>query len=369
MMVGHHPLEPDDPASQSVRGAGAPTAARHLPIAIPGRHPNVNGSFINPLVEVFGDVQIGQRCYISGNTLLLARAGRRVVLGDENNCQDNAYVLATSADLQCGDMVSIAHQAVIEDSLVGAFTFFGFRSRVRRCQIGAGAMIMHSAVVEDVIVASNRFIPIGATITTQAQADRLPEVIAINQRFKQQVQAVNLEFVTGYTNQYHACGIAPLEGVGPNPCTSWNPVPVNPTIGADTQLDVLVRIVGDVRLGANSRVGQRTSIRADEGTPIVIGRHARIRSRVTFHALQGTGIEIGDNCRIGSETVIHGPLRVGDNANISDECVVFQATLEDHVEIHSGATVVGHFTLREGTVVPEGAVITTQDQADALPRR
>jgi hypothetical protein len=35
----------------------------------------------------------------------------------------------------------------------------------------------------------------------------------------------------------------------------------------------------------------------------------------------------------------------------------------------AGATVAGDFVLREGTIVPEGAVITNQDEADALPVR
>jgi len=77
--------------------------------------------------------------------------------------------------------------------------------------------------------------------------------------------------------------------------------------------------VGDVRLGEESTVGQRTAIRADEGTPIVIGRRARIQSRVTFHALNGTSIEMGENARIGDGNVIHGPLVVGDNFVSEDD--------------------------------------------------
>ena len=45
-------------------------------------------------------------------------------------------------------MVSIAHQAVIENSIVGDFTFFGFRSRTRNSEIGEGAMIMHNTTVD-----------------------------------------------------------------------------------------------------------------------------------------------------------------------------------------------------------------------------
>ena len=44
-------------------------------------------------------------------------------------------------------MVSIAHQAVIENSVVGDFTFFGFRSRTRNCEFGEGAMITRNTTV------------------------------------------------------------------------------------------------------------------------------------------------------------------------------------------------------------------------------
>jgi len=47
--------------------------------------------------------------------------------------------------------------------------------------------------------------------------------------------------------------------------------------------------------------------------------------------------------------------------------VFLQETIEDNVTVRTGATVAGDFTLREGTIVPEGAVVTTQEEADALP--
>ncbi|MDQ3467692.1 MAG: hypothetical protein M3411_05570 [Chloroflexota bacterium] len=66
----------------------------------------VNGtSFLNPLVEIYGNVEIGERCYVAGNTILLASERRQLRLGNENNCQDNAYLLAQEGNLICGDGV------------------------------------------------------------------------------------------------------------------------------------------------------------------------------------------------------------------------------------------------------------------------
>lgn len=266
-------------------------------------------------------------------------------------------------------MVSIAHQAVIENSIVGDFTFFGFRSRTRNSEIGEGAMIMHNTTVENVVIPPNRITPLGVRITTQDEADALPEVTEANDEFKHEVQEVNIAFVEGYTALFEQVGRDGVEGIGPNPVTDFNPVSVSPQIGDGANLAELVRITGDVRLGEGSAVGQRSAIRADEGTPIVIGRRARIQSRVTFHALKGTSVEVGDNARIGDGNVIHGPVSIGDNFVAEDDCVVFQATVENNVTVRSGATVAGNFVLREGTIVPEGAVVTNQDEADALPVR
>jgi len=347
---------------------GAATEGRAL-IEGQDTSPIINDSYISPLVELYGEVEVGRRCFVASNTIIYAGEGQRVSFGDENNCQDNAYLLARETNLGFGDMVSIAHQAVIENSSVGDFTFFGFRSRTRNCEVGEGAMVMHNTTVENVVIPPNRITPLGVQITTQAEADALPEVTEANDEFKHEVQGVNVAFAEGYIALFAQLGRRGMEGVGPNPSTEFNPTSVIPQIGTGTILAELVRIVGDVRLGEESTVGQRSALRADEGTPIVIGRRARIQSRVTFHALKGTSVTVGDNAQIGDGNVVHGPVSIGDNFVSEDDCVVFQATVEDNVTVRSGATVAGDFILREGTIVPEGSVITSQEEADALPMR
>jgi len=354
---------------RAVAQDATPLAEGQVLIAQPPIGPLANGSFISPYVELHGNVVFGSGCFVASNTLLNAAPERLIALGDENNCQDNAYLTASSANLTFGAMVSIAHQAAIENSIVGDFTFFGFRSRVRNCTVGAGTMVMHNTVVEGVTLPPNRITPSGATITTQEVADALPELIPGNEEFKTEVQRVNREFAAGYTTLYEDGGVAAVEGIGPNPVTSFNPESIDPQIGEGARLREMVRIVGDVRLGDRAWIGQRTAIRADEGAPIIIGRNARIGNRVTFHALEHTSLVVGDTATIGEECVLHGPLTAGNNLTCEDEVVLFRATVEDNVTLREGATVAGEVVLREGTIVPERAVIETQDQADALPRR
>jgi hypothetical protein len=84
----------------------------------------VNGSFVSPLVERFGRVQVGRGVFVAGNTVLRADPGGRVCLASETNVQDNVFVLALAdraavrgtcarRATQTGRQTSLAHQAEV----------------------------------------------------------------------------------------------------------------------------------------------------------------------------------------------------------------------------------------------------------------
>ncbi len=336
----------------------------------------VNSSFISPLVELFGNVAVGKRVFVASNTVLRADPDTHICIGNETNLQDNILFIArrrtpspTSAcgrrSSSTGNQVSIAHQASIENSKIGNFTFIGFHAQLQNTVLEDGAFVLHGAKLANVRIGRNRLVPIGAVITTQAQADALPLKTTDNAEFQREVLEVNEEFAEHYGELYRSQGFDAVTGISPAPRTSWNPKPVRPTLGQNVRIDPFVRIVGDVRLGRNSVVGQRTSIRADEGSPIIIGENAAIEDRVTFHALKGTSIRIGRNLNTDDNVVFHGPLEVGNNLAIADDAVLFRSQVGDNVTIGTGAIVVG-VTLRDGSKVPPQAVITAQKQADAL---
>ncbi|MFT4038670.1 MAG: DapH/DapD/GlmU-related protein [Thermomicrobiales bacterium] len=346
-----------------------PLAGELIRISQPALGALANGSYISPMVELYGDVDFGAGCFVASNTIFEAISEHHITVGNHNNCQDNAYLIAQEADLIFGDRVSVAHQAALWNSEIGDFTFFGFRSRVHDSVIGEGSMIMHNTTVIGVTIPPNRITPMGVIIDSQEIADALPELVEANVEFKEDVQGVNEEFASGYSQLLAEYGLEAVTDIGPNPITSWNPDMVEPTLGDGVQLAELVRVVGDVRLGERSRVGQRSAIRADEGTPIEIGRNARLGARVTFHALLGTSITVGDNASIGDECVLHGPLTVGNNLTVEAGSVLFRATVEDNVTLRRGCTVAAEVVLREGTIVPEGVVVDSQEVADSLPTR
>jgi len=336
----------------------------------------VNSSFISPLVELFGDVQIGSHSFVAGNTIVRADPDTQICIGNETNLQDNILLLAAqglpapasncgATSSSTGDRVSIAHQAIVKNSRIGNFTFIGFHANLSNVVLEDGAFVLHGAKLSDVTIGRDRLVPIGAVITTQAEADALPLKTEDNAEFQNEVLEVNEEFAEHYSELYEAQGFAAVTGISPAPATSWNTNPVAPTLGENVQIGEFVRLVGDVQLGANSAVGERTSIRADEGAPIAIGTHAVIEDRVTFHALKGTSISIGDHLQTADNVVFHGPLTVGNDLSIGDDAILFRSEVGNNVTIGDRAIVVG-VTLPDEAMVPAEAVITAQNQADAL---
>jgi len=342
----------------------------------------VNGSFVSPLVERFGSVRVGHGVFVAGNTVLRADPGRRVCLGNDTNVQDNVFVLAlrdrpavrgtcAARATQAGDRVSLAHQAEVVNSRIGDFTFIGFHARVHNSVVADGAFILHGAVVRNVRIGRERLVGIGQRVTTQAAADALKEKDDdVHAAFQREVLEVNEEFAESYGRLYDRHGHGAVVGISRSPRTSFNRG-LRPTIGPGLSREPFARIVGDVRLGRDATVGRRTSIRADEGAPIVIGAGAEIEDRVTFHALSGTSIRIGDRLDTDDNVVFHGPLRVGNDLTIADDAILFRANVGDRVTIGDSAIVAGPqddpIELRSGAIVPPNAVITTQAQADALP--
>jgi carbon dioxide concentrating mechanism protein CcmM len=149
-----------------------------------------------------------------------------------------------------------------------------------------------------------------------------------------------------------------------------------PTIHTTAQVHAFTNVVGDVHLGEQVRVAPGTSIRADEGMPFSIGPGSHLQDGVIVHGLNA-GRVLGDDDReysvwIGNSTsithmaLVHGPAYVGNDCFIGFRSTVFNA------RIGHGCIVMMHCLIQDveippGRLVPSGAIITTQSQADALP--
>ena len=331
-------------------------------------------SFVNPLVEISGKVYIGQKSFVAGNTVLKASGGRSIEIGNQTNAQDNVAVKALGRETTVDDETSLAHQAIVEDSEIGDFIFVGFNARVENSTLEDGAFVLHGARVENVTVPENALVGVGQIVDKQSEADALPTAEEGTEEFRREVLEVNEEFAEGYIELYKEEGEEALTGIGPNPETSFNPKEIEPDVPEDLAVGRFVRIVGDVRIGENSEVGERSAIRADEGVPIVIGENADIGKRVTFHALKGTELKVGERLTAGDDAVLHGPLKVGDNLRVGERGVVFRCNVGDDVRVGKGAIIAGpggkdgkpKLEIPDGTKIPDGAVITSQEELDGV---
>ena len=367
-VVGCGGEEVGEPGDQQAEEAGSSQEA--LQRVEQGR-PIYGTSFVNPLVDMFGEVYIGEESFVAGNTVLRADEGWRIEIGSDTNAQDNVTLKALRSETAVNNETSLAHHATVEDSEIGDFVFLGFNSQVRNSTLEDGAFVLHGARVENVTVPENALVGVGQVVIDQATADALPTADEATEEFRREVLEVNKEFAEGYIDLYEEEGEAALIGIGPNPTTSFNSR-TEPQVPDSVSVGEFVRIVGDVQMGENSSVGTRSAVRADEGSPITIGGRADIAERVTFHSLKDTEIRIGNGLTVGNDATLHGPLEVGDNLRVGNRVVVFQVRVGDDVTVGEGATVAGpageelELEIPDGTNIPDGAVITNQDELDAI---
>jgi carbonic anhydrase/acetyltransferase-like protein (isoleucine patch superfamily) len=219
----------------------------------------------------------------------------------------------------------------------------------------------------------------GAFIQTQAEADdpslgKVTSVTAGQRTFMEDVLHVNVQLAEGYDQLYFQGGILALLGINLNPATDFNPIESLPTIGSSGSEAVTSfrnRIIGNVTLAnslaqLNLVMGNRDSIRADEGSPFVFGTISQIADNFTAHALEGTGIVAGNNNQFGFHSIIHGGedtstgsttlgTTLGSNIIVGDWSVVFRSTIQDGVTLGSYCFI-DNTLITAGTVIPDRAI-------------
>lgn len=150
-----------------------------------------------------------------------------------------------------------------------------------------------------------------------------------------------------------------------------------PAIDSTAFVHSFSQVVGGVYVGAEVSIAPGTSIRADEGLPFYISSHCDIQDGVVIHGL-GKGCVLGDDGKSYSvwlspgvtlthKALIHGPAYIGEGSFVGFRSTIFNSRLGQGVIVMMHA-LVQDVEVPPGRCVPSGAVITTQAQADALPR-
>jgi carbonic anhydrase/acetyltransferase-like protein (isoleucine patch superfamily) len=319
-------------------------------------------SFVDPSANIdVNDFSIGSESYVGPFTSF---TGEYTHIGSNSDFQDG---VSNSGKITIKDDAVIAHGAHLEgDVEIGSFAFIGFNSIIKDSRIGDGAYIGIGSKITGVDIPPGKSVPQASVIDSMDEIEKLGPVTKEQEEFVEEVIDVNRVLAIGYTRLFEKNGASDFGSIGPNGdgdilidgkdilARSGNNEPV---IGASSAIGS-TRIIGDVLLGENSIVENGTSIRADEGIPIKIGKNAQIGMNNTFHSLNDQEISIGDDLKVGSDSVLHGPLVLGEKANIGSRAVVFKSTIGNNVEIGDDAIVVG-VKVPDGTVIPSGSVVET----------
>lgn len=182
-----------------------------------------------------------------------------------------------------------------------------------------------------------------------------------------------------------AASIVLIGWVAPNVKTSFNPVVDVPVIAKTARIHPLAAVDGSVIIGEHIFVAPGASIRGDEGQNIFIGDNSNVQDGVVVHGLETFeggheltenevevegkkySVYIGQRVSLAHQSQVHGPARVGDDTFVGMQALVFRTELGDHVVVEPGAKLIG-VTVAAGRYVPALSLVTTQEQADALPR-
>jgi carbon dioxide concentrating mechanism protein CcmM len=205
---------------------------------------------VHPGVSLKGDVRLGANVSIAAGVSIHAESsafrvgsGSAIQAGVILKGMTPGQVLGDDRSpyaIWIGENAVITHMALIHGpAYIGDRTLIGFRSTVFNARIGPGCIVMMHALIQDVEIPANKYVASGSVITSQAQADRLPDVGAADRQFALQVAGAQSPFALA---QPPTCDWPPQSSHSPQYQSASSTSERNPTGQSPmaTQLDSTV---------------------------------------------------------------------------------------------------------------------------------
>jgi carbonic anhydrase len=191
-----------------------------------------NTAFIHPFAVVIGACYIGELVMVAPTAVCRGDEGTPIHISAYANMQDDVVIhsLETTKDgknldnrrftkdgelllgndtrfkdgysVFVGERTSLAHGTLVHGpAYIGNDTFVGMESLVFNAKIGNNVAIgVSSTITGGVEIPDNKFVPVGSTITTQEQVDKLPSRIGSDyENINKEVIHVNEKLDEGYT--------------------------------------------------------------------------------------------------------------------------------------------------------------------------
>jgi carbon dioxide concentrating mechanism protein CcmM len=219
-----------------VRGLAAPPTPWSRSLA----EPQIDSSaYVHSFSNLIGDVRIGSNVLVAPGTSIRADEGGPFAIGNSTNVQDGVVIHGLEQGRVLGDdgkeysvwigaHSSITHMALIHGpAYVGDNCFIGFRSTIFNARVGKGCIVMMHTLIQDVEIPPGKFVPSGTVITSQQQADRLPDVQASDIEFASHVVGINQALRMGYGAESTPTQTSLREqGSGPKSSTKSSDIPM-----------------------------------------------------------------------------------------------------------------------------------------------
>lgn len=167
-------------------------------------------AYVHAFSNIIGDVRIGENVMIAPGISIRADEGDPFSIGANTNIQDGVVIHGLEQgrvrgddgkpySVWIGNNSSITHMALIHGpAYVGNDCFIGFRSTVFNATVGHGCVVMMHALIQDVEIAPGKYVPSGAIITNQEQADRLSDAQPDDRAFSSHIISINDSLRAGY---------------------------------------------------------------------------------------------------------------------------------------------------------------------------
>ncbi|MEM6436725.1 MAG: ribulose bisphosphate carboxylase small subunit [Cyanobacteria bacterium P01_D01_bin.115] len=165
---------------------------------------------VHSFSQLIGDVRVADNVLIAPGSSIRADEGSPFVIGAGTAIQDGVVIHGLEAGRVLGDddqpysvwigkNVCITHKSIIHGpAFIGDGAFVGFRSTIFNARLGAGCLVMMHALVQDVEIPPGKFVPSGAVITQQAQADQLADARPQDLAFVSELINANQALRAGY---------------------------------------------------------------------------------------------------------------------------------------------------------------------------
>jgi carbon dioxide concentrating mechanism protein CcmM len=167
-------------------------------------------AYVHSFSNIIGDVRIEPNVLIAPGTSIRADEGSPFHIGESTNIQDGVVIHGLEQGRVIGDdqeeysvwvgkNASLTHMALIHGpAYVGDDCFIGFRSTVFNARVGHGCIVMMHSLIQDVEIPPGKYVASGSVITSQQQADRLPDVQKGDKEFNRHVVGINEALRAGY---------------------------------------------------------------------------------------------------------------------------------------------------------------------------